>query len=116
MFIGQVAKKTGLSVRAIRLYEEKGLISPPKRRGCYRVYSEEDIDLLNLIVEAKKMGVTLKRLEGVIVRRDGNIDWEKIGAFLHDLRKVFEQEQTRIVNNIKRLDNCLAEIDHCAET
>ena len=49
MYIGEVAKKTSLSIRAIRLYEEKGLIKPLPRKGKYRVYNKSHIEILHLI-------------------------------------------------------------------
>ena len=47
MYIGELSKRTGLSVKAIRLYEEKGLVKPPLRVGRYRVYQESDIEVFN---------------------------------------------------------------------
>ncbi|WP_179090334.1 MerR family transcriptional regulator [Paenibacillus sp. FSL H8-0548] len=42
--IEEVAKRTGLTKRAIRYYEDIGLISAPERsQGGMRLYSEEDI-------------------------------------------------------------------------
>lgn len=52
MYIGELSKRTGFSIRAIRLYEEKGLIQTVQRKGRYRIYNESDVDLLNLISEA----------------------------------------------------------------
>lgn len=48
MFIGEVSRKTGLSIKAIRLYEELGLIQTPQRQGRYRIYKHSDVDILNL--------------------------------------------------------------------
>lgn len=60
MNIGAAAKLTGLSSKSIRLYEDKGLISPPARsESGYREYSDQHIQQLNLISRAKSAGFSL---------------------------------------------------------
>ncbi len=49
MNISDVAKKTGLTSKAIRFYEEKGLVTPPLRsENGYRTYSQQHLDELTL--------------------------------------------------------------------
>lgn len=60
MNIGAVSKLTNLSSKSIRLYEDKGLISPPSRTEAgYREYSEQHIQELKLISRAKNAGFSL---------------------------------------------------------
>ncbi|KOO15767.1 MerR family transcriptional regulator [Vibrio xuii] len=60
MNIGAVSKLTGLSSKSIRLYEDKGLITPPSRSDAgYREYSEQQVQQLNLISRAKNAGFSL---------------------------------------------------------
>lgn len=60
MNIGAVSKQTGLSSKSIRLYEDKGLITPPQRSGSgYREYSPQHVQQLNLISRAKNAGFSL---------------------------------------------------------
>ncbi len=48
--ISDVAKKTGLTSKAIRFYEEKGVVTPPLRSdNGYRCYSAHHLDELNLL-------------------------------------------------------------------
>ena len=61
MNIGAVAKLTGLSSKSIRLYEDKGIISPPVRSDSgYREYSDNHIQELNLVSRAKNAGFSLQ--------------------------------------------------------
>lgn len=61
MNIGVVAKLTGLSSKSIRLYEDKGIISPPARSDSgYREYSDNHIQELNLVSRAKNAGFSLQ--------------------------------------------------------
>lgn len=60
MNISDVAKKTGLTSKAIRFYEEKGVVTPPMRSdNGYRRYSAHHLDELNLLRQARQVGFTL---------------------------------------------------------
>ncbi|MCA1178939.1 MULTISPECIES: Cu(I)-responsive transcriptional regulator [unclassified Pantoea] len=60
MNISDVAKKTGLTSKAIRFYEEKGVVTPPLRSdNGYRSYAAHHIDELNLLRQARQVGFTL---------------------------------------------------------
>ena len=115
MFIGEVSKRTGLSIKAIRFYEEKGLIRAPKRQGRYRVYDSADVEVLLLIAEAKQLGVTLNRLKNVIVYRHGVIDWQRINGFLKEVRSELETEMSRLAGNLERVNACINSIDDCPQ-
>lgn len=108
MYIGEASKRTGLSIKAIRFYEEVGLINPPERRGRYRVYKDREIELLVLIKEAKALGVSLSQLQGVIVYHDGQVDWAKIKLFLAELR-------TQLLLQIEDLQEKVINLDACYE-
>jgi len=111
MYIGETSKLTGLSIKAIRFYEEKGLITRPERIGRYRVYQESDIELLILIKEAKEMGVTLSQLKGVISFNDGKVDWANIKIFLGEIRAQLINQIDDINKKIDNLDKCYNQIN-----
>jgi MerR family transcriptional regulator, copper efflux regulator len=111
MYIGEVSKKTSLSIKAIRFYEAKGLINPPKRSGRYRVYHAADVDLLMLIKQAKQLGVSLSQLKGVIVYQDGKLDWLRIKLFLAELRVQLQTKIADLTANIANIDECCRQID-----
>ncbi|WP_330983180.1 MULTISPECIES: Cu(I)-responsive transcriptional regulator [Enterobacterales] len=61
MNISDVAKKTGLTSKAIRFYEEKGLVTPPLRSdNGYRTYSQKHLDELTLLRQARQVGFNLE--------------------------------------------------------
>lgn len=67
MTIGRVASALGLSIDAIRFYERQGLIAPPRRSfSGYRNYSEDVIDRLHFIGDAKRLGFTLKEIKELL--------------------------------------------------
>ncbi|MEE6257750.1 MerR family transcriptional regulator [Plantactinospora sonchi] len=43
MRIGELARRTGVSERALRYYEEQGLLRPERRASGYRVYHQDDV-------------------------------------------------------------------------
>ena len=60
MNISEIAKKTGLTTKAIRFYEDKGLITSPERGdNSYRYYKDKHLDELILLKQAKDVGFTL---------------------------------------------------------
>jgi DNA-binding transcriptional MerR regulator len=63
MRIGIVAKRTGLSVDAIRFYERSRLLPRPTRTpGGFRKYGETDIETLAFIRRLQRLGFTLKEI------------------------------------------------------
>lgn len=111
MYIGEASKKTGLSIKAIRFYEKRGLIRRPERIGRYRVYENMDIELLILIKEAKNLGVTLSQLKGVITYNDDKLEWGNIKIFLKEVRKQLLNQIDDINSKIDRLDKCCDQIN-----
>lgn len=65
--IGQVAERTGLSLRTIRFYEENGLVIPTARSdGGFRLYSDDDVARLRVIMRMKPLGFTLEEMRELL--------------------------------------------------
>ncbi len=59
--ISDVAKITGLTSKAIRFYEEKGLVTPPMRsKNGYRTYTQQHLNELTLLRQARQVGFNLE--------------------------------------------------------
>lgn len=63
MYIGKLSELTGATRKAIRLYESLGLIPVPCRKGKYRVYTDKDVVLINMIRRAQTLGFNLAELK-----------------------------------------------------
>ncbi len=63
MIINEVQKQTGLSKKAIRLYEEKGLIKVERSENGYRDYSDENIESLSKIKLLRMAGVSISDIK-----------------------------------------------------
>ena len=68
-----LAREFGLTHRALRFYEARGLLSP-RRAGRNRLFSRADRDRLALIVQGKKLGFTLAEISEMIEAQSGRAD------------------------------------------
>lgn len=75
MTSGEIAKKVGISPKAIRLYDEKGLLKPSDySEGNYRLYDKEAILVLEKIIALKQVGFTLEEIyENLILGKNTDI-------------------------------------------
>jgi DNA-binding transcriptional MerR regulator len=73
MRIGEVAKKTGVSLRTIRYYEELRLITPMSRsKGGFRLYDEEVVSRIRLIQSLQELELSLKEIKALMALREDN--------------------------------------------
>ncbi|WP_111891340.1 MerR family transcriptional regulator [Acinetobacter sp. MB5] len=63
MYIGQLAICCNTTPKAIRHYEQLGLLPEPKRLGKYRIYSEMDVRLVKMIRQAQAVGFSLAEIQ-----------------------------------------------------
>ena len=67
MQIGEVAERTGLSLRTIRYYEEVDLVVPTARsQGGFRLYSEPDVQRLDVVKRMKPLGFQLEEMRELL--------------------------------------------------
>jgi DNA-binding transcriptional MerR regulator len=67
MQIGQVAERTGLSLRTIRHYEEVGLVTPSARsKGGFRLYTDSDVSRLMVIRRMKPLDFSLEEMRELL--------------------------------------------------
>ena len=76
MTSGEIAKKAGVSQKAVRLYDEKGLLKPTDySEGNYRLYDKEALQILEKIVALKQIGFSLEEIRDNLTSGDaGNIE------------------------------------------
>lgn len=67
MNISDVARRTGLTSKAIRFYEEKGLVTPPARsENGYRSYTARHLEELTLLRQARQVGFNLEECREMV--------------------------------------------------
>ncbi len=68
--IGEVAKRTGLSVRTIRFWSDSGLVSAPARSAAgYRLYDAEAVARLDLVATLRELGIGHEAIRAVLRRQ-----------------------------------------------
>ena len=78
--ISVAAELAGVHPQTLRIYEQKGLVSPQRTRGNTRMYSQADIERLQLIIELTDEGINLAGvirildLKGRLDERDDELD------------------------------------------
>ncbi|WP_189026921.1 MerR family transcriptional regulator [Paenibacillus albidus] len=87
MRIKEVADKLKISARAIRFYEEKGLISPSKEENQYREFSEKEIWRLQTIIALRESGMSIEDI-GQALEPTGGQDQEQLHYYLELQRSV----------------------------
>ncbi|NOY68538.1 MAG: MerR family DNA-binding transcriptional regulator [Deltaproteobacteria bacterium] len=72
--ISELADELDISPRAIRFYEEKGLILPERTKGNHRIYDKRDRARLKLILRGKRLGYSLDDIAEMIGMAEFNMD------------------------------------------
>ncbi len=98
--ITELAREFDLTPRAIRYYEDQGLICP-ERAGQSRVYSKRDRTRLKLTLRGRRLGLSLAEIRELIdlydVGRDQRTQLSKFLAVLAGRRAALEQQREDIV-------------------
>ena len=108
MTSGEIAKKVGVSQKAIRLYDEKGLLKPADySEGNYRLYDKKSILVLEKIIALKHIGFTLEEIyDNLVVGK--NMD---IVESLNQQLEIMEQKKSEIQKTIDCIKGILARTD-----
>lgn len=107
--IGEMARRTGMSVSAIRFYEDKGLVEPVRTSGNQRRFLRSDIRRLSFILIAQQLGLTLGEIDEIMRglphgRTPNAKDWRRISGTIRERieARIAELERTR-----DALDGCI---------
>jgi DNA-binding transcriptional MerR regulator len=107
--ISDLAKEFDLTTRAIRFYEDMGLLSP-KREGVggrSRVYTARDRTRLKLTLRAKRLGLSLTEAKDIIdlydSPRDTGVQLEKFLSVLATHRRELEEQMTDLQANLEEV-------------
>jgi DNA-binding transcriptional MerR regulator len=70
--IGQLARQAGVTAKAIRFYERKGILPAATRAANrYRMYGADAAEILRFIKQATGLGLTLAEIKDILVIRHG---------------------------------------------
>ncbi|MCL1792802.1 MAG: MerR family transcriptional regulator [Oscillospiraceae bacterium] len=107
MKIGEIAAFFGVSAKAIRIYEKKGIIIPAKidPDTGYRYYTADQVQSLNALLELKSLGFSLDEVKNIMS-----------GAVSHeDFIAALKRKQIALQEAISVLENKICSIDKISE-
>ena len=107
--IGEIARRTGLAVSAVRFYETRGLVKGVRTAGNQRRFLRSDIRKLSFALIAQRLGLTLTEIEAELAclpegRAPSHADWEAVSRRLRGAldARIAMLEKTRDL-----LDGCI---------
>lgn len=110
MYIGELSKLTGASQKAIRHYEDIGLLTNIQRAGKYRVYDEHHVTIVSMIKRAQRMGFKLAEMAPLVRKKH-----EENAFPLNFAINAIQEKREQVKEDIKRaqqLDADLAELSY----
>lgn len=111
--ITELANEFGLTHRALRFYEEKGLIEP-ERRGQTRIYSHRDRARIRLIVNGRDVGLTLYEIRQILdaYNKDDLTEQNRLAAkFFRKRLDAVKEQRRRVDDQIVRLEEACERFD-----
>ena len=113
MNIGAAAKASGVSAKMIRYYEEQGLIVAVKRTDAgYRIYSEQDVQVLRFIKRARDLGFAVEWIKSLLAL------WQDQHRQSSDVRELAKRHVDELQQKITQLQQMVGTlqtlIDCCA--
>ncbi|GAB3657158.1 MerR family transcriptional regulator [Glycomyces tarimensis] len=108
MRIGDLSKRTGVSVRALRYYEEQGLLEPERSPSGQRLYPESAVEKVAFFQDMYAAGLSSRRIAELLPCVDTGLTDEAQRRMLH-------AERDRIGDTVDRLQAALRRLDGVIE-
>lgn len=107
--IGELARRTGVAVSALRFYEKKGLLQALRTSGNQRRFLRSDIRRVSFILIAQKLGLALADIERELAelpqgRTPTLADWERISR---SMRNSIDEKIALLELTRRKLDECI---------
>lgn len=108
--VTELAKDLGMTPRAVRFYEDKGLIAP-RRLGTTRVYTGRDRARMILILRGKRLGFSLTTIREYLDLYDADITQH---AQMRMLLAAVDKRRAQLESQRQAIDEALFELDEIA--
>ena len=110
--VGQVAQRAGVSTRALRYYEEQGLLEPRRTHSGHRVYTASAVERVQLIQQLFAAGLSSSLLAVLLPAIDArNLDAELSTRLLVEQARL-ESEIAALQSSSRRLAALIGLVDH----
>jgi MerR family copper efflux transcriptional regulator len=106
--VGELAKRTGKTVRAIHLYEELGLLAPAVRsKGGFRLYSGKAVTRIDWIQKLQDLGFSLTEIKAFLRDWEGS---ETAPKAMNRVREIFSDKLRETKETIGRLERLVGDL------
>ena len=101
--ISEIADFFGTTPKALRIYEQKGIIIPCKidPESGYRYYSADQVKKLNLLIELQELGFSLNEIKKIM---DGGLKSQQFLDALNSKKIQWEQEKSKIQRKVEAIE------------
>ena len=110
MKIGELADRTGVSVRALRYYEERGVLRPDRTPSGYRIFADSDVHTVAHIQTLLAAGLGMDLIGKILSCLSGE------SLLLDGCRERLQAERRRITDDIDRLVHTRSLLDDLLAT
>ena len=107
--IGEAAKASGVTAKMIRHYESIGLTGSARRTGSgYRIYTEQDVRVLQFIHRGRALGFSLERIGDLLAL------WQDQDRAAADVRALAQQHIEELERKIAQMQAMKRTLEHLA--
>lgn len=108
--IGELAQRTGVTAKAIRFYERKRVLPPPKRAANrYRLYDDDAVRMLRFVKQATGLGLTLAEIKDIIaIGEGGGPPCVHVRRLLQDKARELDRKLRDLVDMRRQIRRSLA--------
>jgi MerR family transcriptional regulator, copper efflux regulator len=108
--IGEVSKRSGIGIEALRFYEKSGLLDSPARTfSGYRVYGEEVLERLSFIKRAQALGFSLDEIRRIVD------DARRGESPCDEVREIVQRRMTELDGRLRELHRYRKELKDTLE-
>ena len=113
MYIGKAADLCNVSTKTIRHYESLGLLPPVQRSGAYRVFTERDIRLIQLIKQVQGLGFRLSEIKAALSANSHRLPWDVVCQLIEKKEEALNQDIKRLTLMSEQLRRHRVDIRQC---
>ena len=97
MKIGELSRRSGVSIRMLRYYESKGVLSPSRSHSAYRTYGDEDLERVGRISALNAAGLPLDLVRRILPRATpGVLSFRPCDTFTSGLQRRLAEVEDQI--------------------
>ena len=116
MKIGEIAAFFNVSVKAVRIYEKKGIIRPERidKQTGYRYYTADQVQQLNALIELKGLGFSLNEIREIMQGK--GMDSRRLTECLLQKKMRWKESISAAENKISELDSIIQRLSGSRDT